>query len=299
MKVLVLAIDGLEARLVEKWGLRGFKQKFWGTHDVTVATSPGDSLYTPILWAAFLLGEPPGKYGFTYGKIVRERGRVGYGLLYPLYYLRLKLLGGKKLGLRRFLMKLGLYSLDRVKKSLNVIESLPPELRERTFVSEATSKGFRVWFKEFPTLSEVKFSEVRGEASALLGEGLEVRLKYLNDLADYSLKLLNEALDAAETNDLILYYTSLIDIANHFLYRPGNLRVMTHLARYYRLLDREIGRRLAGLEGVASLIVSDHGYDPKIHDHSKYGFWSLNVEPPDRPKSMLDFRGLILKLLET
>ena len=54
-------------------------------------------------------------------------------------------------------------------------------------------------------------------------------------------------------------------------------------------------------DDTAVLIVSDHGMkgtrDGITGDHSPYGFWSLNVEPPLMPKKITDFKPMIHKLL--
>ena len=54
MKLLILAIDGLEANKVEKWNLKYLKQQFHGTY-------PVESLKfsSAFLWSSFLTGVPP------------------------------------------------------------------------------------------------------------------------------------------------------------------------------------------------------------------------------------------------
>lgn len=49
MKVLVLAIDGLEYKLVKKWNISTYMQKKYGKHDISVALKPGDPISTPLL----------------------------------------------------------------------------------------------------------------------------------------------------------------------------------------------------------------------------------------------------------
>ena len=53
MKLLILGLDGLEYKLVERWNLEVFKQKVYGSHDVSFFRN----IFTPIVWASFLLGE--------------------------------------------------------------------------------------------------------------------------------------------------------------------------------------------------------------------------------------------------
>ena len=63
------------------------------------------SLYTPILWSAFLIGRNPSTLGFIFKKLLMKRMKVGYELLYPLYRIRVTLFCDRKLGLRKYMMK--------------------------------------------------------------------------------------------------------------------------------------------------------------------------------------------------
>ena len=297
MKVLVLGIDGLEARLIEKWHIREYMQKYYGVHDVTIAVKPGEPIYTPLIWASFLLGEPAYKYGFTARRILIERDKRAYGILAPLYALRVKLLGERRLGIRPILKKIGLYRRGRVKKVLHEVEALPKEALKHTIVEEARRRGFKVWVKEFPGLGDIKYAEVRATFYKYLDSPLEERVRRLNEIYEYSISTLREAVNSTQDNDLVLYYTALIDEANHMLYRPGNLKTMTLLATYYKKLAKEIRLKTRNLQNTTVLIVSDHGYDPSVHEHSNYGFWSSNRSLPFNPKSILDFKEIILGIL--
>ncbi len=297
MKVIVLGIDGLEASLVERWKLRGLKQEDWGLHDVTVAIDPGEKLYTPIIWAAFLLGKKPSYHGFSYRKIKETRSKVAYGILYPLFLLRLKLFPGKELGLRKFMVRTGLFSIDRLRRKMPKVERMPREAVENTVVKKAEKRGYRVWIKEFPSYNDQKLAEIRAYFWSYFDSSLRNKIRYLDDVYNISLKLFEEALQAARENDLILYYNPVIDYANHMLYRPGKLKPMFYLATYYRRVERlvdEVGRVF---RDSAILVVSDHGYDPKIHEHSEHGFWSCNKVLENKPRTILDFHNLILDLL--
>ncbi len=297
MRVIVLGIDGLDADLVLRWRLKAFMQQYYGTHDVRVAVKPGDPLYTPLIWASFLLGKPAYEYGFTHEEIVKRRDLTAYRKFGPLYSLRLKIFGKRSLHLRKIMMKLGLYDRESVVKKFHEVEALPEEALRDTFPEIAKREGFKVWAEEFPSYNEVKFAEWRARASEYLGLSLREKLKALDERTDYSIKLLDRAINAAQDHDLILYYTSVIDWANHKLYRPKSLTLMTFLASYYKKFEKLISKAERKLKKSAILIVSDHGYDPRVQEHSSKGFWSLNIKPPITPKTILDFKGLILELL--
>ena len=297
MRVIVIAIDGLDAYLVKRWRLEGFMQRIWGTHDVTVAVNPGEKLYTPLIWGAFLLGRKPSDFGYSFKKVVNKRWKTAYGLLYPLYRLRIKLLGSRKLGLRSLMIKLGLFNVGRLEKKLGEIERLPGDAISETIVKKAERMGCRVWIKEFPPYNDIEVARLRARTAQFFDKSLNERLKMLDEVYNFSQKLFNEALDAASSHDLVLYYTPLIDYANHALYRPGKLKPMFHLAGYYRKVEKLVSRVRGRFRDSAILVVSDHGYDPKIHEHSEHGFWSCNKSLPRPPENILDFHDIILQLL--
>ncbi len=300
MKVLVLAVDGLEADLVKKWNLKGLMQKEWGIHDVYSVVGEEGKIYTPIVWGAFLLGESPLQKGFTYEDMFKKRMKIGYGILYPLYVLRKKLLGGRKLGLRKFLIKIGLFNVERIRKHAAKIEKLPEALIEKTVVEEARKMGYRVWVKEFPSLNENKVAEFRAYMGVYFSEDLQTRLKHLENVYSFTLDLFEEAVEAFKDNDLVLFYSPIIDYANHMLYRPKALKLMVHLATFYKRINNLVEKTSERLSGEgAILVVSDHGYDPVKHEHSRYGFWSSNIALGTKPKSITDFKDIILKLLKT
>jgi len=221
-----------------------------------------------------------------------RRDCVGYGFLSPLYRLKLKLLGGRKLGVRKLLLKLGLYNIDRVAKSLHEIEALPPEAVEKTFIREAERRGYSVWIGEFPGLGDPYYASVRAKFSLYFNLSLEERRRRAEELYQHDKRVIGEASRALENHDLVVCYVAVIDIANHMFYRPGNLKAIALLASYYRRIAEDVERAARGADAV--LIVSDHGYDPRAHTHSEEGFWSLNIKPPEPPHTILDFKKLIL-----
>jgi len=297
MKVAVLAIDGLEHDLVSRWDLNFFKQKYYGKIDVKVAVKPGDPLYTPLIWGSFLLGKPVYFFGLDMGKIKQERMKLFYGKLYPLFKLKKKFLGGKNLHLRRFLMRIGLADFNAIVKSLSKIEALPSSALQHTFVAEAERRGYKVFCKEFPTLRESRYAEMRAMFSKFFNLPLKDKLLKLEEVFQYSSELLDEMVTALESHDLLLYYTSVIDYAQHMLYRPRNLKYMAVLRSTYKKLASLLSSLVPKSGNLCTLIVSDHGYDPVKQEHSDHGFWSLNIKPPKIPKTILDFKDIILELL--
>jgi len=297
LKVLVLGIDGLEYALVARWNLNVFKQNYHGKIDVEVAVRPGDPLYTPLIWSSFLLGKPAYLFGLDMEKIKQERVKLLYGKLYPLFMLKKRLLGRRNLRLKNFLMKIGLINPNVVVTNLSRIEKLPTNALPHTFVAEAERMGYRVFYKEFPTLRESKYAEMRAMFSKFYNASLEEKLSKLEEVFQYSSELLSETISALENHGLLLYYTSIIDYAHHMLYRPRNLKYMTALYSTYKKLANLISSLVPKSRELCTLIVSDHGFDPVKQEHSKHGFWSTNIKPPKTPKTILDFKNIILELL--
>jgi len=73
-------------------------------------------------------------------------------------------------------------------------------------------------------------------------------------------KLLQEAVESAESHDLILYYTSVIDWASHKFYKLGNIKYMTVLATYYKKMEKAVSRAIKQIPESVFLILSDHGF---------------------------------------
>jgi len=298
-RVVVLAIDGLEYNLVDRWGMKTYMQQDYGKHDVKSAVRHGDPLYTPLIWAAFLLGEPAYKYGFDYKYIEEQKVEHSYGpILRLLYRAKVAVLGSRDTGLRKLLARLGLYRVDRVRLEAERIETLPPEVLEKTFVYEAKRRGLKVVYNTFPGLPGDRFARERASLFQLFDAPFEERKAKLDELYKGTEEDVERLLGELGGSDLVLYYTPVIDLAHHMFYRPGNRRAMLALRRYYNLVARQVERfqAKAGPDDLI-LIVSDHGYDPRIHEHSDYGFWSSNRRLPRRPERITEFRGIIEEAL--
>lgn len=52
MRLVLIAVDGAEPTLIEKWRLRGFMQRRWGVYESTV------DYPTPRIWASIITGVP-------------------------------------------------------------------------------------------------------------------------------------------------------------------------------------------------------------------------------------------------
>ena len=299
MRVFIAAIDGLEYNLVVKWDMKTFMQKKFGVHDVTVSVKPGEPLYTPLIWASFLLGEPAYKYGFDMDYIESRKAEYGYNIILRyLFKIRKTFLKNKRLGLREFLAKKGIFDINNVKRQSHKIEVMPDSLLARTFIAECKKRGLRVLYKNIPSMPNDKYSRYRAYLFEYFNSEFNKRIEILNELYSETQKDLYYILNNINKYDLIIYYTPLIDEAHHMLYRPGKLSLMVRLRQYYGLVEKQVSLIKENLDrNDLLLIVSDHGYDPNIHEHSNYGFWSSNLPLDPEPRRITDFRWIVERFL--
>jgi len=88
--------------------------------------------------------------------------------------------------------------------------------------------------------------------------------------------------------DLVFAYMHFPDALQHFLFlRPDEIR------KLYTDLDDFVSILKGRAEPSLFLIVSDHGFNLKTKDHSKYGFYSSSAALSPKPREITDFFGII------
>jgi len=281
-KMLILGLDGLEISLVEKMNLQMFKQEVYGTHSIDFLSAT----HTPIVWGCFITGKNVENYGMTLDNIIYERNICGYNpILRPFYKLRYKFLRNINLGIRPILTKLGLFKPT-------YIERIPDKLREDCF-PELIKKKVNSLFIEVPSYSEsISF---RNDCLSLIGKPLKARITFVEKVFKECIRRIKVARGSLNTHDFVFVYLPLPDVASHLFYDVFSLIKLTYM-KLYRLLLPLMDE--AYELGFKVLIVSDHGFDFKNHTHKKYGFYSFNFHPPFRPKTIMDFKEIILNLFE-
>ncbi len=283
-KLVILAYDGLEATLVEEWQLRNILQEYHGRHD-TLRSPVSDEILTPVIWTSFITGLPPEKHGvydwWSYGGLI-DRLRFS-----PL----LRRIRGKR-KILAFLRKLGL----RIEPRKRLVDR-----------SAIAGRRLRSIFDEYP--SRVLYWPAWNEPEQIHREYAEALKRSVEDYMSVIWKwhrwrreMLMKALpEWLESNERILAaWFDISDLFGHICIARCPERLMEayyeldSIARIVRRRVRQSGR------SIAVLVVSDHGMKPDengVGEHSEYGFWSLNVEPPLTPRSILDFRRLVEQLL--
>ena len=289
MRLLIIGLDGLDARYVERWSLRGLQQAYWGQHYVGFLKK----LYTPILWSCFLTGLNVEEHGYDLERLRYKRGEDALPpIVRPFYALRKKLLPSHvKLGIRWFLAKL------RVTRRCPP-SNMPSGLRRRSFLEVFKSSGLHVQALEVPGYNEQWNEYFRTACDVFFTAPLSARLRVMNYCireCERRVSLAVKALSKRKRPDVLMVYFPMPDIAHHLLLK--GIRAIRELHRAYWLAERwvETIKEMAGPDYIC-LIVSDHGFERAEKTHSDYGFWSLNVEPPFRPERITDFYRLIMEL---
>lgn len=263
MKLLVLGLDGLEPKIVVALGLRGLMQSRWGIHEASIIDS---SLWTPIIWASFLMGERAEKEGFD------TQQRYSIKALEKIYRLRKKFLPHLNLRLRSLLIR------------TRIVEDayqMPKWMREKNIVGRLSKKNVKVEVHNFPTISpgwDMKRKRLWriDRISELLTKGHSAVYKQAWDECIAELESIFSF--AVKANyDLGLTWTQYPDRAQHVLFTRPRL-----IWRFYKLLNNftsALSKRLQ-TKGVELLILSDHGWEVGTPSHSPRGFWSLSFNDP-------------------
>ena len=292
MKLLIIGLDGLDLNLMSRWKVNWFMQKYWGKHYIGFLREP----YTPIVWGCFLTGVNVEKYGYTIQTIQNMRDTMKFRskILYNLYQLRKRLIPVRNLGVRRILVK------------LKLANTCPPAIMPKwliklTFIEKLKAEGYRIVAIEVPGYNEYSNEYYRSMCGNLISKPFSIRRKFIElALKDTEERIRRSIKFVEDEYDLVFTYSPLPDLAFHIvgLNPPIHARVWLRILHYrlYRVVKELID--LAKERNYITLIVSDHGFDIERHYHSEYGFWSLNVKPPNwKIESILDFKRNIVEIV--
>jgi len=285
MKILILGLDGLEYKLVKRWKLNVFKQKTFGIHDVSYFKN----IFTPIIWASFLIGRNVEKEGFTV-QYLHEKPLPP--ILRPLYRLRLKIMK-RKLGVRKILSKLNIIPKEPMPCNL------PLSLLKETFLEEAKEKGYSVYAVEVPGYNERTNEKWRVEHKNYIFRPLQDRINFAEAVFKEVQKRVNLGLRAIGRYDLVFIYLPIPDLLCHIFHPARGIKTKIRLYSYHKRLEKIIIPllNLAYQNNYLTLIISDHGIKIDVNDHSEYGFWSLNIVTKWSPHKITDFKKKILEWL--
>ena len=273
MKLLILAFDGLEVELVERWRLKALKQMVYGTYEAP--RSPHfKKPYTPSVWATIITGKSQEEHGiddwWTYGRLL---DRLRY--LPPFVWIKNK---------RRILWKLGLKPRIVDKRDHRV---------ETLFDVIKPSKALFI-----PTINEPAW--IHEEYVEALKHGLENYISRIWEVHRYRKRVFLQELEKDSEWKLFMVWFDIADLLGHVCIS----RCRHQFLKAYLDLDmlvKEVKKRLSN--DTIMLIVSDHGMKPMpdgTGDHTDRGFWSLSADIPwFRPRKATDFYTYIVKLLSS
>lgn len=272
--MFVLALDGLEANLVEEWDLKALKQKTYGTYEISqeYCDESGYPL-TPKIWSSFITGQPPSVHKVD--KIWKTKN------LWSVVWLIRKihnLPGIKRIKFKRIvsriLLKIGAEPetvkikiptiFDKVKPSIPICISNYNDDVLRDIIL-AMLKGIEELEKESWRVFEVKKQEV---------------YKNLN----------NEW-------RLFMVHFHISDTMGHFFIKSD----INKIKEIYLMLDGLAYQLKLMLDkDTFFLIVSDHGMKPGEKAsgvHTTHGFYSFNQDLDWQPKNPVDFYNKIMELI--
>ena len=271
--IFILGIDALDYDLVEKLNLNNLKQLEYSKIVVPISKKIGIPS-SPEVWASFLTGEHmPLKFSSKNNYIKAMKKILGVFRIASDNRFRRKA--------NYFWAKLGFKS--------NVIFG---SINRKTFLDVIKSNEINVPFYSFDHKT-FQISHLFGHNMLSLAQAVkETKVIYENR----KIQILNET-NKINNNDLIFAFMHTTDILQHFSY----LRFL-EIKKHYLDLDNYVSILKRSLEDsfgeIIFIIVSDHGFDFKIGNHSMMGFYSCNTHLIPKPEKITDFYGIILELVK-
>lgn len=280
MRVLVLALDGLDYKLIQRFKLSILKQKVWGTINLR---NEFKDILSIIIWTSFITGLPPDEHGVLSPWIISSNRYVNKLFRWLRWHLpAVKNLTYYKIYkmLRRFGIKLRYVDKECLKKwGLNTIFDYASKPVAINVLGYNAKPIFEYLDKELPDLSDIG----RDVEPLIWKQYYETKSLLLKSLTD--------------DWDLMMVWINLIDWIQH-LYLGNN--ILKVLKAYF-----EISKLVSDIKGKLNdncclLIVSDHGFQLSNGEpeHSTIAFYSFNINPPYKPKKITDFAKLINELLK-
>ena len=276
MKVFILAIDGLEYKLVERWRLRGLQQTIYGWLDV----SNFKHLLTPIIWASFITGMPPEVHGIKSWWTFSSNSVLDSFF----HWIRYKI---------PIVQNMSQWKLRKLLKffGLNVA---PPQ------ANDLKRKGLATIFDyaSNPVVIDVpSYNEspnTRARYSHAMDRGIEAYEKELWKVHEERVGRIMNVLNSKW--DLFMAWIDIGDQMGH-IYFDNKFKMLKTYTRLDTLAQR-IRQNLK--KDTFFLIVSDHGMklsSDGYPEHSNRAFYSFNRNIKWRPQNILDYANFIKSLL--
>lgn len=283
-KLLILGLDGLEHKLVLEWGIAKLLQQFDGEFYVGSISR----IYTPLVWSSILCGFNVEEKGYDYEKAAR----MSMGKLGVLHVIKKRIFGEKKKMwlARKLLKKLGLLEPPRY--------IMPEQLLKETFLEKSMGLGYHVFALEVPGYNERMNGVLRLKGTKIaVSHSFKAKKFLVEEIKRDCIRRLRETKQALTQCNLVMGYLPLPDTAHHFFFKGVKDRI--RMFTLYKWLEENVNKIVlepAYKLGFNVMILSDHGFDMKKYDHSKYGFWSTNFQT--EIKTFENIKGCVLNLLQ-
>ncbi|OIO64093.1 hypothetical protein AUJ68_07205 [Candidatus Woesearchaeota archaeon CG1_02_57_44] len=272
MKTLVIGIDALDGRLVDRWRLAYLRLQERGPVTVPINKERKEPL-SPEVWATFLAGKHVAlefmfqsdipfathlhRLGHAVGKVIRPRT----GLF---------LAAGRAAGIRmRF-----------------------PLLKERTFLDDCSSAWVNNPFRDFTQRHPHHFSRVQKCV-----EGHIPYPVFLSSLQEDFSKDRRDILAAVRSTDadLLFCYLPYLDHLQHVFFKDEQL-----LRQGYGEMDQFVRDCMAAADARLILVIADHGMQDGHHTSTGYYASSraLDIAKPGIQVDIRDFYDVILASLD-
>lgn len=269
--IFILGIDALDYELVEKINLNNLKQLEYGKVIVPIHKELGVPL-SPEVWASFLAG--------IY--ISKDFKKPQYFTRYLLKLIPSLRINSSKGFLNKFKFLYNkLFTVSKKFGNLNV----------KTFLDTTQSMEINVPFYSFDNKT---FDIVN-----LFGTGklsLNQTIKEIDTIYEMRKNQIINEIDNIENEDVVFAFMHTTDVLQHMSFIN-----FSKIRQHYKDLDNYVSVLKRKLEDsfrdIIFIIVSDHGFDFGIGDHSKYAFYSSNHHLIPKPEKITDFYGIILDLV--
>lgn len=268
--IFLLGIDGLDYELVESLNLNNLKQLEYSKIVVPINEERGIP-FSPEVWAAFLVGEHMSMNFVSSSSLTTA-------IIKFIEFFHIDLDKGLVKKIKHLFNKLYDFSAPNRFCSLN----------RETFLDITKSMEINVPFYSFDNKTfDIGYLFGKGELS--LGQTVKgIKLIY-----ESRKKQVFSEIDSIENEKIVFAFMHATDMLQHCAY----LR-FSEIEQHYIGLDNYVmvlKRRLKDSFGeIIFIIVSDHGFDFNIGDHSNYAFYSSNTHLMPKPEKITDFYEIIL-----
>lgn len=266
--IFILGIDGLEYDFIKKWNLKNLMQLEYGKIKVPINEKQGIPM-SPDVWASFLAGKNV-SMAFTTSNHLKP-------VLWLLRTLKIDYSEGFFKKCKNFGKKLGLNFKPRI-----------GGLKQKTFLDMTNSIEINVPYYSFDhaTLDTLYLF---GEEELSLNKTIE-EIKHIYE--NRKKQILNE-LDKIDNQEIIFSFIHTTDSLQHLSFNHiiEIKKYYVDLDNYFLFLKKKLYEKF---DLPIILIISDHGFDIKTKDHSKYAFYSSNIIINPKPIKITDFYEIIM-----